>query len=55
MLIKILAQTHKNNQQIGITGLSDHFKKIFRMVGITKFSNIYNSLEDALESMSQDT
>jgi hypothetical protein len=25
------------------------------MVGITKFANIYNSLEDALESMSQDT
>ena len=55
VLIQIIAQTHKNNQQIGITGLSDHFKKIFRMVGITKFSNIYNSLEDALESMSQDT
>jgi len=55
VLIQILAQTHKNNQQIGITGLSDHFKKIFRMVGITKFTNIYNRLEDALESMSQDT
>jgi anti-anti-sigma factor len=55
VLIQILAQTHKNNQQIGIAGLSDHFKKIFRMVGITKFANIYSSLEDALESMSEDT
>jgi len=51
VLIQILAQTQKNNQQIGITGLSDHFKKIFCMVGITKFADIYNSLEDALESM----
>jgi anti-anti-sigma factor len=55
VLIQILAQTHKNNQQIGIAGLSDHFKKIFRMVGITKFANIYNSLEDAFQSMSQET
>ena len=36
VLIQILAQTKKNNQQISITGLSEHFKKIFNMVGITK-------------------
>ena len=51
VLIQILAQTRKNNQQIGITGLSDHFKKIFHMVGITKFAEIYDSLEDALAAM----
>jgi anti-anti-sigma factor len=52
VLIQILAQTKKNNQQIGITGLSDHFKKIFNMVGITKFANIHNSLESAITAMS---
>ena len=52
VLIQILAQTQKNKQQIGITGLSDHFKKIFRMVGITKFAHIYDTIEDAIESMS---
>ena len=52
VLIQILAQTQKNNQKIGIIGLSDHFKKIFRMVGITKFADIYNSLEEGLEAMS---
>jgi anti-anti-sigma factor len=52
VLIQILAQTRKNKQQIGITGLSDHFKKIFRMVGITKFADIYNSIDDAVKSMS---
>ena len=52
VLIQILAQTQKNNQQIGITGLSEHFKKIFRMVGITKFANIYNDLDEALQSLS---
>jgi anti-anti-sigma factor len=51
LLIQILAETKKNNQQIGITGLSDHFKKIFNMVGITKFTKIYNTREEALESI----
>ena len=52
VLIQILAQTQKNDQQIGITGLSEHFKKIFGMVGITKFAKVYDDLEDALKSMS---
>ena len=52
VLIQVLAQTQKNKQLIGITGISDHFKKIFHMVGITKFAKIYESLEDALKQMS---
>ena len=51
VLIQILAQTKKNNQVIGITGISDHFQKIFRMVGITKFAQIHKSLPEALETM----
>ena len=51
VLIQVLARTQKNNQQIGITGISDHFKKIFHMVGITKFARIFESLEDALKQM----
>ena len=52
VLIQILAQTKKNKQQISITGLSEHFKKIFNMVGITKFAKIYDSVEAALGQMS---
>jgi anti-anti-sigma factor len=52
VLIKVLAQTRRNNQKIGITGLSDHFKKVFNMVGITKFATIYPTLQDALNAMS---
>jgi anti-anti-sigma regulatory factor len=36
---------------IGITGISDHFKKIFQMVGITKFAQIYDSVKDSLKQM----
>jgi anti-anti-sigma factor len=52
VLIQLLAQTEKNNQQVAITGISDHFKKIFNMVGITKFADIYRTREEALEEMS---
>ena len=52
VLIQLLAETRRNNQQIGITGLSDHFKKIFNMVGITKFAKIYSTVEEGLENLS---
>jgi anti-anti-sigma factor len=52
VLIQILAHTHKKNQQIGIAGLSDHFKKIFNMVGISKFAGIYDTIEDGIAAMS---
>jgi anti-anti-sigma factor len=52
VLIQVLAQTKRNNQTIGITGLSEHFKKVFHMVGITKFAVIHPSVEDALKAMS---
>lgn len=49
VLIQLLAETNRNKQKIGITGLSDHFKKIFRMVGITKFATIYSSVDEAMQ------
>ena len=52
VLIQILAQTHKKSQQIGIAGLSDHFKKIFNMVGISKFAGIHDTVEDGIAAMS---
>ena len=55
VLIQILAETHRNKQNTGITGLSEHFKKIFNMVGITKFAKIFPTLDDALKAMSEST
>ena len=52
VLIQLLAEIKRNNQQIGITGLSEHFKKIFNMVGITKFAAIHHTVDDAVESLS---
>ena len=51
VLIQILSQTRQNNQKIGIAGVSAHFKKIFNMVGITKFADIHDTVESAIEMM----
>jgi anti-anti-sigma factor len=52
VLIQLLAETKRNNQQISIIGLSGHFQKIFNMVGITKFAKIYNTMEEAIADIS---
>ncbi len=51
VLIQLLAETKRNAQKVGIAGLSDHFKKIFHMVGITRFADIYASMDEALKAM----
>jgi len=35
-LIDIATSAKKANQKIKVTGLSDHFEKIFQMVGLTR-------------------
>jgi hypothetical protein len=39
---------------IGIVGLSGHFKKIFGMVGITKFADLFDTVDDAINTMHYD-
>ena len=51
VLIQILAQTRRNDQQVAIAGISEHFKKIFNMVGITKFADIFDSAEMAIQAL----
>ncbi len=53
ILFSLIRESLKREQEIGITGLSKHFEKTFRMVGITRYTTIYKSLEDALQKMSQ--
>lgn len=52
LLIQLLARARDRNQQVGIAGLSNQFKKVFHMVGITKFATIHHSLDEAIRLMS---
>jgi anti-anti-sigma factor len=51
LLIQLLAQTQKRNQLICMTGLSNHFVKIFNMVGITRYAEIHDNIETAMEAL----
>ena len=51
LLIQLMAQIKRNDQSVAIAGISEHFKKIFNMVGITKFAKIYDTVETALDNL----
>jgi anti-anti-sigma factor len=52
ILIQLLSNSQSNNVEVAITGLTDNFKKVFDMVGITKFARIFDNQEDAINSFS---
>ncbi|HUS17597.1 MAG TPA: STAS domain-containing protein [Chloroflexia bacterium] len=47
-IISILAEARGRDQQLLIVGLSEHYRKIFRMVGVARYAEIFESEEDAL-------
>jgi anti-anti-sigma factor len=49
ILIGITAESRKREQVIRMAGLSDHFQKIFSMVGLTTYAELFPSEEVALE------
>jgi len=51
VLIDLMLKAKALNQHVALSGLSDHFKKIFNMVGITKLAKLYDSFESALEAI----
>lgn len=49
ILIGIASESRKNGQVVRMTGLSGHFQKIFSMVGLTKYTEIFQTEELALK------
>jgi anti-anti-sigma factor len=48
ILISIVTDVTRNNQRLAVSGLSQHFQKIFRMVGLAQYIDIYQDEEEAL-------
>lgn len=48
ILIGITAESRAAGQVIRVTGLSEHFRKIFTMVGLSKYAQIFLTEEEAL-------
>jgi anti-anti-sigma factor len=49
ILIGIASESRKNGQIVRMTGLSGHFQKIFNMVGLTKYIEIFQTEELAFK------
>ena len=50
-LIDIASEGRKKEQKIAASGLSDHFQKIFHMVGLTRCISVHATEEDALKDL----
>jgi len=41
LIIQVLMQARNNGRSVHTFGLSDHFKKVFTMVGMTKYTKLH--------------
>jgi len=51
ILIKLVSVSRKENKIVAITGISENFKQIFEMAGITRFAKIFDKQEDAINHL----
>lgn len=51
IIISMVAEARKKNQKVGVCSLSDHFQKIFDMIGLTDYVEMYQTEEEALEAL----
>lgn len=55
ILIGVVTEARKRDQKLLMTGLSTHFQKIFRMVGLTQYADLHPTLEEALAALNGDS
>ncbi len=48
ILIRIVTSCDRNGQKLALSGLNDHFQKIFRMVGLSQYADIYQTEDQAV-------
>jgi anti-anti-sigma factor len=47
ILIGVVTEARKHDQRLLMAMPSSHFQKIFRMVGLTQYADVYSNLEEA--------
>jgi anti-anti-sigma factor len=55
ILIGIVTEVNRNNQKLAFSGLSQHFQKIFRMVGLAQYAEIYQTEDEAVDNLNSAT
>jgi anti-anti-sigma factor len=54
ILINIVTEARKKGQRLMMAGLSEHFRRIFYMVGLAQYAELHASLDDALAALSSE-
>lgn len=52
ILIRIVTNCGRNGQKLAMSGLNEHFQKIFRMVGLSQYADIFETEEQAVAALS---
>lgn len=55
ILIRVVTEVNRAGQKLAMSGLNDHFQKIFRMVGLSQYADIYDDEAQAIAALSQAT
>ncbi len=53
ILISLVTESLKNGIKLSICGLTPHFNKIFKMVGLTQYAEIFENDEKAIIALTQ--
>ena len=51
ILTRLFSQSEEEGRAVAITGLSENFRRVFNMVGITKFVKIYDTCKEAMAGL----
>jgi len=51
VLNKLLEQSEHQERDVAVSGLSENFRRVFEMVGITRFAAIHDTVDQALASL----
>lgn len=54
VLINLVTKTRQKEQHLIITNPSEYFLKIFTMIGLTRYSNIHKSIDEALANIGEE-
>ena len=50
-LPRIVTEVNRNSQKLAVSGMSQHIQKIFRMVGLAQYAEIYQDEDEAIQGI----
>lgn len=51
ILILMVSEANRANQKVGAFGLSPHFQKIFHMIGLTDYIQVFQTEDEAVKKL----